>query len=99
MDFAKRESFRRGCEGRTFLVAYEYERPPQLFYKKQGFEAVDDFNEKILNEYARVNIKPQYLKAMDMYLPVAHSKKGLPFGVNKQEHEGLFIRFINWLLK
>ena len=75
MDFAKRESFRRGCEGRTFLVAYEYERPPQLFYKKQGFVAVDKEMDKKLDLLLEQGLSPHRCGTVDMYLPLEEMKK------------------------
>lgn len=75
MDFAKRESHKQGCSGRTFLVAYDYENPPQLFYKKQGFVAVDKKIDEELNKHLERGTRPYRYRDVDMYLPLEAAKR------------------------
>ena len=75
IDFAKHESYRQGCEGRTFLVAYNYDRPPHLFYKKQGFNAVDKEVDATLDECLEQGISPHRCGAVEMYLPIEATNK------------------------
>ena len=98
MDFAKRESFRQGCEGRTFLVAYNYERPPQVFYKKQGFVAVDERIDKELDRCVEMGSCPYRCETTDMYLPLDEARKyKVPSLVPKQKRG--FLQVIRELFK
>ncbi len=69
MDFAKRESFKQNCEGRLALVAYNYERSPHAFYKKQGLVTKDSKTNHILDEYVENHWIPFHWDAMPMFLP------------------------------
>lgn len=76
MDFVKKLSFAKNCEGRTTLVAFDPDRSPHLFYRKQGFETLyDDFNEE-MDEYIKNNKEFEVcIDAIPMYLPVKNIKK------------------------
>ena len=80
--FAKRESYKQGCDGKVSLVAYFPGRAPHLFYYKKGFITPD----KKLNDYFDNCIKTGQtfsdFSAQDMFLPL------------KKEHfvsEGVFV--------
>ena len=70
MDFAKRQSYREGCEGRLYLVAYNSISVPQIFYKKQGLLAVDKSVDKKLDNCIKNHICPMWHAACEMYLPL-----------------------------
>ena len=86
IDFAKRESHRQGCEGRTHVVAYNYEKPPQIFYKKQGFVAASEEVNKQLDKHIELGTRPYRWGATDMYLPLDSLEKyKVPSLVPKQK--------------
>ena len=58
IDFAKKESYRQGCEGRCNLVAYNPWKSPHIFYKKQGFITPEKGFNKTLDEYIEKKESP-----------------------------------------
>ena len=75
MNFAKQESYKQGCEGRLYLVAYNPFTSPHVFYKKQGLVARD----KRINERLNSCIKKRDFfsgyPACEMYLPFDNVNK------------------------
>ena len=69
LDFAKKESFNKNCNGRSELIAYNYEESPQAFYYKNGYFTKDKEINKILEEYVKRGWKSFYWQATLMYLP------------------------------
>ena len=98
IDFAK-NICKKNYHGRLSLMAYNSEKPPHLFYKKQGLVALEDANEAILNDYIRQGITPGYLKAMDMYLPINKREKCEPLDNIDLYEENLFMKFLKWIFK
>lgn len=76
IDFTKKISFAKECEGRTTLVAFKPDRSPHLFYRKQGFETIyEEFNEE-MDEYIRNNKEFEVcINTIPMYLPIKNIKK------------------------
>lgn len=70
MQFAKNESNRLECDGRLYLVAYNSEYAPHVFYKKQGLKAVDKRMDRKLDKFIKNNENPIWLPASEMYLPL-----------------------------
>lgn len=70
IDFAKKESFNKNCKGKISLVAYNYEKSPHAFYKKQNFVTLDDETNRILDVYVENHWIPFHWDAMEMYLPL-----------------------------
>ena len=75
MQFAKNESNRQECDGRLYLVAYNSEYAPHVFYKKQGLKAVDKRMDQKLNEFIKKNENPIWLPSSEMYLPIEEKEK------------------------
>ena len=74
MQFAKTESYRRNCEGRLYLVSYNSECSPHIFYKKLGLKAVKKSMDVRLDEYIKKGYSPAWLPAEEMYLPLEDKK-------------------------
>ena len=70
IDYAKQESYRRGCQGRCSLVAHHSGRSPHLFYKKKGFVTTNEAYNKYLDECIRTGKPLYYERAMSMFIPV-----------------------------
>ena len=103
MNFAKRQSYRTGCEGRMFLIAYNPLRAPQIFYKKLGFAAVDKSVDKVLDNCIKTNVQPLSHPACMMYMPLekVQEEQKEQKEVNKTNFWGRVKRFlgikkINW---
>ena len=70
IDFAKKESYKRNCEGRVSLVSYNYDNPPHTFYKKQGFITIDKRTNKELDYCLKCGVRSCLREDLNMYLPV-----------------------------
>ena len=70
MNFAKKQSYNEGCEGRLYLVAYNSVRAPHCFYKKQGLVAIDKMVDKKLSNCTTQHINSMWRPPCDMYLPL-----------------------------
>jgi len=70
LDFAKKESYKRGCKGRCSLVAHYPGRPPHIFYKKNGFITPQENTNQFLDECIKTGVKPGFLPASDMFIPI-----------------------------
>lgn len=70
IDFLKNESFNKKCEGRITLVAYDSDKSPYLFCRKQGFESKIDYMNKRMDKFIKNNWKIGYWDALHMYLPI-----------------------------
>ena len=76
INLAKIESKKLGCEGRVHLTAsrvYSPQRPPHLFYRKQGFQSVSSYINDIMDFCISVGkqLPVEYADNIEMYLPVA----------------------------
>ena len=76
INLAKIESRKQGCEGRVHLTAsrvYTPQRPPHLFYRKQGFVAVCPYINEIMDFCLSIGrqLPVEYADNIEMYLPVA----------------------------
>lgn len=69
-DFAKKESYKQGCKGRTSLVAFNSEKSPHVFWKKQGFVTKNKKTNELLDHYIKTGVSPCYMPAEDMFLPI-----------------------------
>ena len=77
--FAKNESYKQGCKGRTSLVAYNSDKSPHVFWWKQGFVTKDKDTNRLLDSYVQNNVSPWYMPAKDMFLPIEkYMKKPKP---------------------
>ena len=70
IDFAKKESYKQGCEGRLYLVAYNPYASPHVFYKKQGLVARDKRIDHSLNACIKGKEYCSGYPACEMYLPL-----------------------------
>ena len=70
LDFAKKESFKRGCKGRCSLVAHYPGRAPHIFYKKNGFITNNESTNLLLDECIEKNLRPRFFNACDMFIPI-----------------------------
>lgn len=86
LDFAKKESYKRGCKGRCSLVAHYPGRPPHVFYKKNGFVTTNENTNLFLDECIKNNVKPTFLNAMDMFIPIKEYM--MPKATQKEEPKG-----------
>lgn len=75
INFAKRQSFRENCEGRVTLVAYNENKAPHIFYRKQGFTTNDEKVNSTLDEAIKNYESIKYLNSVEMYLPTNKIKK------------------------
>lgn len=95
MDLAKRDAYRKGCNGRLALVAHNLEKPPHVFYKKIGLITKSPIQNRILDDYIAKGIEPRYFDALDMFVPIkAYEKKEMhitPQKLNFWEKALLFI--------
>ena len=69
VDFAKKESYKRNCEGRLSLISYNYDNPPHAFYKKQGLVTTDEKVNKELDDCIKYGVRSCTREALSMYLP------------------------------
>jgi hypothetical protein len=71
---AKNESKALGCKGRVHLIAsraYDYDRPPHVFYKKMGFVSNSSKMNKYLDKCIKfgLNVGQSKSNPLKMYLP------------------------------
>ena len=71
---AKNESKALGCKGRVHLIAsraYDYDRPPHVFYKKMGFVSNSSKMNKYLDKCIKfgLNVGQSKSNSLKMYLP------------------------------
>lgn len=100
MNFAKRETFKKGCKGRLAVVAYNSQKPPHVFYKKIGLVTKSARQNQILDEYIAKGIEPRYFDAMDMFVPIkAYEKKDLPTTPKKLNFFEKTLQFIDKLFE
>lgn len=99
IDFAKRESHYRGCEGRTFLVAYNYNKPPQVFYKKQGFVAANKEKDRELDRCVEMGTAPYHSEVTDMFLPLEESRKYKVSKATSEPKKGLLQTIKDFFVK
>jgi len=93
-NFAKKESFKQGCKGRTSLVAFNSDKSPHVFWKKQGFRAKNKGTDKLLEHYVKTGVSPWYMPAEDMYLPIEEfMKKPKPKSVQATTFWGKIMNF------
>lgn len=82
IDFAKKESYRQGCEGRVSLVAFYPGRPPHLFYFKKGFITPNQKENERFEKHIKNGEPLYYYNAVDMFLPLKEEhfprKKNVP---------------------
>ena len=79
IDFAKRESYKRGCEGRCSLVAHHSGRSPHTFYKKHGFITTDLAYNEYLDECIAKKQKLYYERPKNMFIPIPEFMPKPPF--------------------
>jgi len=75
MNFAKKESYNTGCEGRLYLIAYNPFEPPHVFYRKQGLIAKDRAINNRLNSCIKRNDFLCCYPPCEMYLPLDNNEK------------------------
>lgn len=91
IDYAKQESYRRGCNGRCSLVAHHSGRSPHLFYKKKGFVTTNEAYNNYLDECIRTGKPLYYEKAVNMFIPVKEPVEQASFVQNPvQEQKGIW---------
>ncbi|MBE7711990.1 MAG: GNAT family N-acetyltransferase [Cyanobacteria bacterium SIG31] len=98
LDFAKNIS-KKFYDGRLSLTAYNSDKPPHLFYKKQGLVALEDADDALLNEHIRLKMNPTTMKAMDMYLPINGREKAESLESIDFFEDSLFVKIIKWFFK
>ena len=75
IDFIKNESIAQGCGGRVSLYACNWDKPPHIFYRKQGFASkVEQINSR-MDFYMKKDIIPYHWGGLDMYLPINNSSE------------------------
>ena len=95
LDFAKKESYKRGCKGRCSLVAHYPGRPPHVFYKKNGFITPREDINQLLDKCIENGVYPNFLSAIDMFIPIKEFmiNKDLP----QKPKKGTFKTIIEYL--
>ena len=70
VDYAKKQSYKRGCDGRCSLVAHHSGLSPHPFYKKQGFVTMDEGYNKYLDLCVTHKKKLLFEPPKDMFIPI-----------------------------
>jgi GNAT superfamily N-acetyltransferase len=72
IDFAKNRSKQLGCEGRVFLQAESEvmgaQKPPHIFYRKQGFTTNDKKYLKVIDEFIKENKEMENKDSKSIYM-------------------------------
>lgn len=73
LNFAKRRSHQKGCEGRMHLISsdcYDNENPPHVFYRKYGFTSHETNKLKEIDSHIATD-KPEYFlfEELGMFYP------------------------------
>lgn len=103
VEFAKQESYKKGCEGKVSLVAYNPSKSPHLFWYKQGFRSTKDFENDFFERSLALNLSLSYYDAIDMFLPrllpekTEHLRKSAPSLEKKPQ--GFREKIVNYIKK
>ena len=72
IDFAKNMSKQRDCEGRLFLLAekevLDAEKPPHIFYRKQGFTTSDKKYLRVIDRFINENKEMENKDSKPIYM-------------------------------
>ena len=69
IDFVKKESYSKKCEGRVTLEAYNPDKPPHLFYKKLGFQTAFKEENQEMDECIKLGKNFRICDILPMFLP------------------------------
>lgn len=86
IEFAKKQSYKRGCEGRCSLVAHHSGRSPHPFYKKLGFVTMDQGYNDFLDMCVATGRRLYYENAKNMFIPIPKfAPKPKPLEIPKEK--------------
>ncbi len=98
VDFAKKESYEKNCEGRLSLISYNYDNPPHTFYKRQGLITTDAKINKELDDYLIHGVRSCTRDALYMYLPDVATEKVKQTTYVKEKHNKSFWEFFKKII-